>query len=793
MKSKYKEIERDKNIRLNKYNENNELTINEYKNKKDTRFNYTFNILKNDENKINISLNNKENTNDLISTKKANEFNFLNNSEYQSHFKSNSLINGIQLNKSSTDKNKTLIDNIRHNKYLIPMIQKKNIEKKLFRSKFLEAPTNIIEFLSQVRQKTLKKRANTEKNKSKNKKNDINRKSNSSDKTNNNSSCININKSYKWKSSNEDKIRNDYLSYKLEDIYFPYLTENKKATKNYNIVYKPKKIQIVEPYNSYNYMNNNGKESKRDYKYESSLTNKEYTNDNFMENNKYKNYYKNRVIYPKIKKDIDNFKNNYYLKNLNIQGNNESIKIDFEQYFQNKKLFLIYRAKLFKLLYKSLSKIFNKYSIQLKFEFFQIIKANKITNKVYKQKILERLYPRKHHNTTKNHDTNINNINYDGNNNRIEKKLNFYINVNSNNIKNKIHGNIDLNNSMNTSKSCIQIIKKKNMSESKKKEDISELCRNLNDLKEKYDEIKIRKNFRDSKLNNLGLFSSKKMPIFIKNKNIYIRNKYAAISKGIYKRKKLDDFSDNKDKHSYNTSNISMKYLNSDKKNNISENKYIYNNESIKKLYKKKFNNNKNEKDLNNNSPNEKINKSLIVNRANNLNKKRDKNILNNKNKQKDFNNSNKYYIKKMIKNIQSSDRRLFVNINYVYLSNIIMKGKKEKYNNNILNIVNSDNFSLYKNTTNNLETNSGKFIGIIEEEESSNFNNTHDSNNSNDLGNNKKLKNKSSNTNSLSKRTNTPNDKYMFSCINFIWKTMMRVILKNSFNFFKKRINFEK
>ena len=59
---------------------------------------------------------------------------------------------------------------------------------------------------------------------------------------------------------------------------------------------------------------------------------------------------------------------------------------------------------------------------------------------------MERLYPRKHHNTTKNHDTNINNINYDGNNNRIEKKLNFYINVNSNNIKNKINGNIDLNN-----------------------------------------------------------------------------------------------------------------------------------------------------------------------------------------------------------------------------------------------------------------------------------------------------------------------------------------------------------
>ena len=789
MKPKNKEIEKNKNIELNRYNRNTDLIINEYKHKKDKkkcseyylkRFNNTFNKLNNRENKININLKNKEKFNELIQTRSPNKLNPLNNSEYIYHFKSNSFFNKDKLKGLSTENNKTLIDNIRYNKYLIPMVQKKNIEKKIYRSKFLEAPNNIIDFLSQVRENSLKNRSDTE-IKNKNKKNNINRKSNSYDKTSNDSSFINTNDDLIWKNSKLGKKISDYSLNNHENIYFRYLTENNNTTRNSDIIYKPKKIQFLKLENSYNNINYNGIETIREYKYNSSFINNEY--DNYRENTKYNNYYKKKVLYPKINKDIGNIKDNY-LENFNGQGISEGIKIDFEQYFHNKKLFLIYRAKLFKFLYRSLSKFINKYSIQLKYEFFQRIKKFEIKNKIYKQKILERLYPKRNNNTTKNHDINFKDIHYDrNNNNKISKKLNSYINFNSNNIKNRNDGNYNLNSSMNSSRSCKQIIKIKNMSESKRRNDSSELYRNINNLKEKYEEINIRKNFKDYKLYNLGLFGKKQMSnVFIKNKNIYNRKKNISnIFNGVYKRKKLGDFTD-KDKPSYNTTNKSMKYFefNSNKKNNTLENKYNYITESERKLYKKKFNKDKNDKELNkNNVNNKKINKTLIANRLSYINKKRNKNLLNNKNKQKDLYKSNDFLIKKIIKNIQTSDMRLFVNINYAYLYNTQKKEKKEKYNNNILNIVNSDNFSLYKNTKNNWMTNIEKLIGVIEEEESSNFNFTYED--------------KSSNNNSIIKRINIPNDKYLFSCVNFICKTIRRVILKNSYKYFKKRINLVK
>ena len=49
-------------------------------------------------------------------------------------------------------------------------------------------------------------------------------------------------------------------------------------------------------------------------------------------------------------------------------------------------------------------------------------------------------------------------------------------------------------NSLNTKNNCAQFIKRKNQSESKRNgEDSSELCRNINDLREKYEEIQKRK------------------------------------------------------------------------------------------------------------------------------------------------------------------------------------------------------------------------------------------------------------------------------------------------------------
>jgi hypothetical protein len=290
------------------------------------------------------------------------------------------------------------------------------------------------------------------------------------------------------------------------------------------------------------------------------------------------------------------------------------------------------------------------------------------------------------------------------------------------------------------------------------------MCRNIYDLKEKYEEIKKRKNFREYHINNM----------YIKNKSIVAESSPNCI----YKKKKLDNYNDK----NYSTLNIVNK-----------SNKYFN-----KAYYKKKATNslfeNKEKKEFNNHK--EKMKKIIMRKKVknNDLNKNLNKsNNKNSKNEQKDLNKLNKFLIRKIIKNIKSTDKRLFVNINYVYLSNIELKGKKEKYNNNILKIINIDNFSIKKNEKNITKINRDKLIRIIEEEESSNYNYTHESNNSLEYKNSKSFRNIYSNNNSNSNRTSIMNDKYLNSCANFVYKTIKRVVLRNSYNFFKKRINFKK
>ena len=130
---------------------------------------------------------------------------------------------------------------------------------------------------------------------------------------------------------------------------------------------------------------------------------------------------------------------------------------------------------------------------------------------------------------------------------------------------------------------------------------------------------------------------------------------------------------------------------------------------------------------------------------------------------------------------MKSEDNRLFITINYAYLSNTEIEGKKTKYNNNILKIYNSDKFSIIKKMKIKKIKNKDKIIGIIEEE-SSNINYTNDSNNSTD----NKIENKTKNIN---KNSISKNDKYLFSCVNFILKTIKRIILKNYFEYYEKKL----
>ena len=81
----------------------------------------------------------KLNKNKLFQNKEKNNNNFYNKDNLQI-FGSNNYI-----------KNNNLFENIRHNKYLIPLIEKKKTENNIFRSKIQEAPTYITDFFKKIR------------------------------------------------------------------------------------------------------------------------------------------------------------------------------------------------------------------------------------------------------------------------------------------------------------------------------------------------------------------------------------------------------------------------------------------------------------------------------------------------------------------------------------------------------------------------------------------------------------------------------------------------------------------
>ena len=771
MNSNYRKIEKDKIIKVNIDNKYKKIRNRDYNNRNNNNFNsnsqntvtYTFNMLNNGKTNININLNKKENIDEYTSKKKL--------IDIPTHFKSKSLIEDHELFEYKK-KNENLVKNIRFNKYLVPMIEKKKIEKKVYRLKFKEAPSNITDFLSKIRQSN--ERNITESNEKYNKVN-LYRNNYSFDNLNNINNYNNIDENYKLNSKTYINDINYYMINANEDIYFQKIKDNNLNQKNYKKIYQPKKIQNQQE--EYLYNNKIKKINNRHYRYDSSFINNK-VNDNIDQNNNYEyiNSYEERIIYPIVYNYKKGFKNKYYLNKIYTPRNKKDI-LNYENYLQNKKLFIVYRGKLFKLLYTGLSKFFNICFMQLKNYAFQKLKEFRIKNKIYKDKILQRIYPKQRAKSiNKKNENKIPNINNDE-----YSKISTYYNSNMNSsIKNKKNDNSFLNNSMNTSRSFAHIIKTKNENDSKRRDDSTELCKNISELKEKYEQIQKRKNIK----NNEKSPNNRELPImYTKNKLLF--NKNLNSSKCIYKRKKLYNVNKDKDKEKdNNNSNFKNENCSTD---NLNTNLNKVNN-GLKGItyYKKK---------ANNNSDNQKIkNENKYPNKEKNekhsITKRLDK-IYNNE--LKEPYNSKNILIKKIIKNIKSPDKRLFVSIKYVYLPNEDIKGRKGKYNDNILESINTDNFSIYKKLIYNISLNKDRLIGIIEEEESSNFNCTFDSNNSFDYKINKRIRNKNSRNNNNYSRSSSINDKYLFSCVNFITKAIKRVILKNSYNFFKKRINLEK
>ena len=291
---------------------------------------------------------------------------------------------------------------------------------------------------------------------------------------------------------------NNYITYSEKDEFNPNFTENNN--------YKKKNFLIQDIL----YRNNNFENFEEN---ECSYNDKNYSTSliNCLENENPNNYKKRRKIYPKIyKKDLGNNNQNFYLKRNNLyeRRNKENIKFDYDNYLQNKRLFFIYRAKLFKLLHKKLSIIVKKYFISLKFFAFQkiknfckqddnylLLKIKNNINKIYQKRNENYFFDK--YNTY----------------NKSKKKNNNYsiYSYFNNKINNKISEDNILNNSISSSKSCANFIKKKNESESKEKRGNSELYRNRNYLIEKYEEIRKRKNIKEKEMNNNDLKNKKKL------------------------------------------------------------------------------------------------------------------------------------------------------------------------------------------------------------------------------------------------------------------------------------------
>ena len=704
-------------IKVNKYKgDNKKVNKNFYKSLPIN--NYTSNKIYNNELKTDNNNNSdkKNNINKYKLLNKLNETNLKNNSNIKS--KSNNNTNN-NYNTINVDKNINLIKNIRQNKYLIPIIEKKKNSQIFNKAKIKEAPFYISDFFSKVRQK----------------------------------SESNVIRSVLKKNNNNYLNRNRNINNDLKNI------------ENENKTFSQKEINAQRNSCIRNINNNNSSLTERTIDINKYIhrKNPSYTGDNNI------NYKEERIIYPNIyENEMDNYSQNYYLKKINLSQNKakrNDIINDFNNYLQHKKLFLIYRAKLFKILYKSLFIFLNKYFILLKKYAFQILKnynKYKNNNLLNKEKNTYTLYQR--------YQKGINyKFNSDNKRKNMISRFNKFMDIKR---KREKYGQNELKD--NISKSCANFIRNKNLSEMKERKDKSEMCRSLSYLKEKYEEIQKRKYSKISENSKSNSFTNKDEASLIdKNKKIYYNNNSLNNLKGIYRKKRLECFNDRSD---FLFANNKLKSTLNNIKNDFKKVKH-FKKKSYGDLERQIFDyNSKSNKKQNKGEYILDKKKNIEQNYINNIKYKSSYNLKKG-NDSKDLNKLNKYFIRKIIKNIKSSDKRLFININYVYLSNIQMKGKKEKYNKNILKIKNTVHFSIIRYNNNKKD----KLVDEIIEEEPSNFNNNSNiSNNSIDNKMEQNFKNRNSNHN---------NDKYLFSCVNFIIRSIKRIFIRNWFNYFKKRI----
>ena len=565
--------------------------------------------------------------------------------------------------------------------------------------------------------------------------------------------------------NNNIKINNICSSAVRKKLKKYFSNTNSNERNNYNNEIKSPELHFFK---SQTYTQNENSFSENLYKYKNKknkiIKNKEINIRNLSNNNL------NQEKTDEIKEE-DNMNKKYNdIKNI-IKHNNK--------YDYSKKLFDIYRGKLIKEFLKHIQKGINKYLLNIFNYFIKRIQYKKNSKKI-DEIFIPKIHLEKPNKEMVRESENISKSPFLQIFNSDKKNYQRY----TNNINNRItefkryKNNVKINNSAIISNQ--RIIENNNI--------LIKTNRNSMIVDENKNNIQIIKLNPNNTTNNSGLVYKKKK--LIKNNMHIKKNDILSNSKG-----KIIDIDINLGKPIREINDI-----------NIIENGLFMNNNNLsKKKFKSSLSTNKREKrKIKNKSkkkklslPKKKYLEEISSSSSDKDNFSSDKNISNNNNNSFDKNITNKNFtiktnnniIQPLIyktsringgnggcvrniseKNIVTSDKRLFININYI--SNLSCDNKlrsKLKYKNNSLTIKRNIYFPIFSQKVLKNKTVSNNYLFI-----------------SNNRNSNLETQNKKMN---MTNYINNDKNKYLNSCVKFIIKNINKVFLEKSFNFFLKRV----
>ena len=565
--------------------------------------------------------------------------------------------------------------------------------------------------------------------------------------------------------NNNIKINNICSSAVRKKLKKYFSNTNSNERNNYNNEIKSPDLHFFK---SQTYTQNENSFSENLYKYKNKknkiIKNKEINIRNLSNNNL------NQEKTDEIKEE-DNMNKKYNdIKNI-IKHNNK--------YDYSKKLFDIYRGKLIKEFLKHIQKGINKYLLNIFNYFIKRIQYKKNSKKI-DEIFIPKIHLEKSNKEMVRESENISKSPFLQIFNSDKKNYQRY----TNNINNRItefkryKNNVKINNSAIINNQ--RIIENNNI--------LIKTNRNSMIIDENKNNIQIIKLNPNNTTNNSGLVYKKKKLIknnmHIKKNDILSNSKGKIIDIDINLGKPIREINDINIIENglfMNNYNISKKKFKSSLSTNKREKRKIKNKSKKKKLSlpKKKY------LEEISSSSSDKDNFSSDKNISNNNNNSFDKNITNknftiktNNNiiqpliyKTSRINNKNKNYIRNISeKNIVTSDKRLFININYI--SNFSYDNKlrsKLKYKNNSLTIKRNIYFPIFSQKVLKNKTVSNNYLFI-----------------SNNRNSNLETQNKKMN---MTNYINNDKNKYLNSCVKFIIKNINKVFLEKSFNFFLKRV----